>query len=448
MQGGGEWVPHVWFGLNPMWVATGILLATYVTIMTERVNRAIVAGIGACLMIVVGVLDQNAAIQGVDFNTIMLLAGMMLLVGVTRRTGVFEYVAIRSAKLVGARPAGILFGLAAATAVTSSLLDNVTTVLLVVPVTMAITKQLKVPPYPFLVAEVMASNIGGTATLIGDPPNIMIGSAAHLTFNDFVLNLLPVIVVVLLVNSLALHWIWGRSLEATEGDRQRVLAMNERELITDRVLLRNCLAVLGAVLLGFILAREIHLEPGTIAMFGAAILILLDNWPHPAEHQTRKVTASFGDVEWITLFFFIGLFVVVAGVERTGVISLVAQWVLAATHGSLTLASSVILWTSAVLSAVVDNIPFVAAMIPLIKDVGPRMAGDPHLVNVLWWSLSLGACLGGNGTLIGASANLTVAGLAERQGVRFSFWTYTKTAFGLMLLSVAAAQAYLMVRYL
>ena len=448
MQGGGEWVPHVWFGLNPMWVATGILLATYVTIMTERVNRAIVAGIGACLMIVVGVLDQNAAIQGVDFNTIMLLAGMMLLVGVTRRTGVFEYVAIRSAKLVGARPAGILFGLAAATAVTSSLLDNVTTVLLVVPVTMAITKQLKVPPYPFLVAEVMASNIGGTATLIGDPPNIMIGSAAHLTFNDFVLNLLPVIVVVLLVNSLALHWIWGRSLEATEGDRQRVLAMNERELITDRVLLRNCLAVLGAVLLGFILAREIHLEPGTIAMFGAAILILLDNWPHPAEHQTRKVTASFGDVEWITLFFFIGLFVVVAGVERTGLISQIAQWVLAATHGSLTLASSVILWTSAVLSAVVDNIPFVAAMIPLIKDVGPRMAGDPHLVNVLWWSLSLGACLGGNGTLIGASANLTVAGLAERQGVRFSFWTYTKTAFGLMLLSVAAAQAYLMVRYL
>jgi Na+/H+ antiporter NhaD/arsenite permease-like protein len=448
VQGGGEWVPHVWFGLNPMWVATAILVATYVAVMTERVNRAIVAGIGACLMIVVGVLDQQAAIQGVDFNTIMLLAGMMLLVGVTRRTGVFEYVAIRSAKLVGARPAGILVGLAVATAITSSLLDNVTTVLLVVPVTMAITKQLKVPPYPFLFAEVMASNIGGTATLIGDPPNIMIGSAAHLTFNDFVLNLTPVILVVLLVNSVALHWIWGRRLKASDADRQRVLAMNERELITDPALLRHCLAVLGAVLLAFVLAKEIHLQPGTIAMFGAAILILLDNWPHPAEHQTRKVTASFGDVEWITLFFFIGLFVVVAGVERTGLISRIAQWVLAATHGSLTLASSVILWSSALLSAVVDNIPFVAAMVPLIRDVGPRLAGDPHLVNVLWWSLSLGACLGGNGTLIGASANLTVAGLAERQGVAFSFWTYTKTAFGLMLLSVAASQVYLMVRYL
>ena len=448
MQGGGEWVPHVWFGLSPMWVATAILVATYVAVMTERVNRAIVAGIGACLMIVVGVLDQNAAIQGVDFNTIMLLAGMMLLVGITRRTGLFEYLAIRSAKFVGARPAGILVGLAVATAFISSLLDNVTTVLLVVPVTMAITKELKVSPYPFLFAEVMASNIGGTATLIGDPPNIMIGSAAHLTFNDFVINLTPVIILVLVINSVALHLIWGKSFKATEADRQRVLAMNERELITDPVLLRHSLSVLGAVLLAFILARAIHLEPGTIAMFGAAILILLDNWPHSAEHQTRKVHASFSDVEWITLFFFIGLFVVVAGVERTGLISRVAHWVLDATHGSLPLASSVILWSSALLSAVVDNIPFVAAMIPLIREVGPQLAGGPHLVNVLWWSLSLGACLGGNGTLIGASANLTVAGLAERQGVPFSFWTYTKTAFGLMLLSIVVAQAYLMLRYL
>jgi len=448
VQGGGEWVPHVWFGLSPMWVATAILVATYVAVMTERVNRAIVAGIGACLMIVVGVLDQNAAIQGVDFNTIMLLAGMMLLVGITRRTGLFEYLAIRSAKFVGARPAGILVGLAVATAFISSLLDNVTTVLLVVPVTMAITKELKVSPYPFLFAEVMASNIGGTATLIGDPPNIMIGSAAHLTFNDFVINLTPVIILVLVINSVALHLIWGKSFKATEADRQRVLAMNERELITDPVLLRHSLSVLGAVLLAFILARAIHLEPGTIAMFGAAILILLDNWPHSAEHQTRKVHASFSDVEWITLFFFIGLFVVVAGVERTGLISRVAHWVLDATHGSLPLASSVILWSSALLSAVVDNIPFVAAMIPLIREVGPQLAGGPHLVNVLWWSLSLGACLGGNGTLIGASANLTVAGLAERQGVPFSFWTYTKTAFGLMLLSIVVAQAYLMLRYL
>jgi Na+/H+ antiporter NhaD/arsenite permease-like protein len=444
----GEWVPRVIFGLDPVWVSSAILIATYVAIMTERVNRAIVAGIGACLMIVLGVLDQEAAIAGVDFNTIMLLAGMMLLVGVTKRTGVFEYLAVWSAKRVGARPAGILAGLAVATALISSLLDNVTTVLLVVPVTMAITKELKVSPYPYLFAEVMASNIGGTATLIGDPPNIMIGSAARLTFNDFLLNLAPLILLVLVVQCLALHLLWGRGLQADDRDRQRVLSMNERALITDPVLLRHCLGVLGAVLVAFVLARRIRLEPGTIAMFGAAILLLLDNWPHSAEHQTRKVHASFSDVEWITLFFFIGLFVVVAGVERTGLISRIARWVLGATGGKLAVAATLILWSSALLSAVVDNIPFVAAMIPLIREVGPQLAGHPSQGNVLWWSLAAGACLGGNGTLIGASANLTVAGLAERQGVRFGFWTYTKTAFPLMLLSIVMSQVYLFLRYL
>ncbi len=443
-----EWVPRVIFGLDPVWVSSAILVATYVAVMTERVNRAIVAGIGACLMIVLGVLDQEAAIAGVDFNTIMLLAGMMLLVGVTKRTGVFEYLAIWSAKRVGAHPAGILAGLAVATAVVSSLLDNVTTVLLVVPVTMAITKELKVSPYPYLFAEVMASNIGGTATLIGDPPNIMIGSAARLTFNDFLLNLAPLILLVLLAQCLALHLLWGRGLKAEDQNRQRVLAMDERALITDAVLLRHCLGVLGAVLVAFMLARRIHLEPGTIAMFGAAILLLLDNWPHSAEHQTRKVHASFSDVEWITLFFFIGLFVVVAGVERTGLISRIAHWVLGATGGKLAVAATMVLWSSAFLSAVVDNIPFVAAMIPLIREVGPQLAGHPAQANVLWWSLAAGACLGGNGTLIGASANLTVAGLAERQGVPFGFWTYTKTAFPLMLLSIVMSQVYLFLRYL
>ncbi len=443
-----EWVPRVIFGLDPVWVSSAILVATYVAVMTERVNRAIVAGIGACLMIVLGVLDQEAAIAGVDFNTIMLLAGMMLLVGVTKRTGVFEYLAIWSAKRVRAHPAGILAGLAVATAVVSSLLDNVTTVLLVVPVTMAITKELKVSPYPYLFAEVMASNIGGTATLIGDPPNIMIGSAARLTFNDFLLNLAPLVLLVLLAQCLALHLLWGRGLEAEDQNRQRVLAMDERALITDAVLLRHCLGVLAAVLVAFVLARRIHLEPGTIAMFGAAILLLLDNWPHSAEHQTRKVHASFSDVEWITLFFFIGLFVVVAGVERTGLISRIAHWVLGATGGKLAVAATMVLWSSALLSAVVDNIPFVAAMIPLIREVGPQLAGRPAQANVLWWSLAAGACLGGNGTLIGASANLTVAGLAERQGVPFRFWTYTKAAFPLMLLSIVISQVYLFLRYL
>ncbi len=447
MQETGEWVPRVIFGLDPLWVSTAILVATYIAIMTERVNRAIVAGVGAVLMIIVGVLNQDAAIAGVDFNTIMLLAGMMLIVGVTRRSGVFEYLAIRSVKLAKASPAGILVGLSVATAAISALLDNVTTVLLVVPVTIAVARQLKIPAYPILVGEVMASNIGGTATLIGDPPNIMIGSAAGLTFNQFVLNLTPVIVLILVANALALHLLWGRKLSAASEDRQRVLAMDEREAITDPVLLKHCLWVLAGVLLAFVLAREIHLEPGTIAMTGAVVLILIDNWPHKAEEQTRKVHASFSDVEWITLFFFMGLFVVVAGVERAGVIERVARWVLGATSGRLVLAASVILWSSAILSAVVDNIPFVAAMIPLIREVGPELAGGDHLVSVLWWALALGACLGGNGTLIGASANLTVAGLAERQGIAFKFFNYTKVAFPLMLMSILIAQAYLYLRY-
>ena len=449
MQQAAEWIPHVIFGLNPMWVATGILVATYIAIMTERLNRAIVAGVGAVVMIIVGVLNQNAAIRGVDFNTIMLLAGMMLIVGITKRTGVFEYLAIWSVKLAKASPAGILVGLSVATAVISALLDNVTTVLLIVPVTIAVAKQLKVPAYPILVSEVMASNIGGTATLIGDPPNIMIGSAAGLTFNDFLLNLTPIIILILAANALALHFRWGRRLAAAPEDRQRVLAMRPRDSITDPVLLKHCLWVLAAVLLTFVLARQVHLEPGTIAMTGAVVLILIDNWPHPAEHQTHKVHASFSDVEWITLFFFLGLLIVVAGVERAGVIGVVARWVLGVTGGSVVLAASVILWSAAILSAFVDNIPFVAAMIPLLKDVGPQLAaGNPHGVGVLWWALSLGACLGGNGTLIGASANLTVAGLAERQGIPFKFMEYTKIAFPLMLMSILLAQGYLYFRYL
>ena len=437
---------HVLFGLNPLWVATVILGLTYAVIVTERINRAIVAGLGASAMIIFRVLDQEQAIHGVDFNTIMLLAGMMLIVGITKRTGVFEYLAIWSAKKVGARPAGILVGLALATALFSALLDNVTTVLLMVPVTIAIAKELKVPAYPFLVTEVLASNVGGTATLIGDPPNIMIGSAAGLTFNDFVLNLTPVILLILAVNAVLIHWLWGRRSHAAEEDRQHVLAMNERELITDPTLLRHCLTVLGGVLVAFVLARMLELEPGTIAMTGAVVLILIDNWPHPAEHQTHKVHASFSDVEWITLFFFMGLFIVVAGVERAGGIDYVARWVLGITGGSLLVAATVILWSSAILSAIVDNIPFVAAMIPLLKDVGPQLAAGGN-VNVLWWSLALGACLGGNGTLVGASANLTVAGLAERQGVPFRFLAYTKIAFPVMLLSIVIAQVYLYLRY-
>src|SRR5512134_446882 len=433
--------------MNAMLIAVGVLVATYAAVMSEKVNRSIVALLGALLMIALGILTQEQAIDGIDFNTIGLLVGMMIIVSITRKCGVFEYLAIWSAKLVRASPAGILAMLAVVTAVASALLDNVTTVLLVVPVTLIITEQLKVNPYPFLFSQILASNIGGTATLIGDPPNILIGSQVGLTFNQFVINLAPVIVVVLLVTAALLHVTWGRSLASDEEHRLRVLAMNERDVITDWVLLRQSLAVLAAVVLTFVLAREIRLEPGTIAMFGAAILVLLDNWAHPAHKQSERVHATFGDVEWITLFFFIGLFVVVAGVEHTGLLSILGEKLMDATQGNMALTLSAILWGSAILSAIVDNIPFVATMIPLVKSIAPEMGGA-EAIEPLWWALSLGACLGGNGTLIGASANLTTAGLAERAGAPIRFWGYTKHAFPLMLVSIVISQIYLLWRYL
>ncbi len=439
-------VSQVYFGLNPMWVSTCILAITYAVIMSEKVNRAIVALVGSGLMIVVGVLDQDEAIKGIDWNTIGLLTGMMILVSISRRSGMFQYLAIWSAQAAKAHPAGILFILQITTAVLSAFLDNVTTVLLVVPVTLAICGTLKVPVYPYLFAEIFASNIGGTATLIGDPPNILIGSQAGLAFNDFVYHLTPVIIIVMVVQAIMIHIVWGKDLKATAESEAAVMAMNAKEAIQDWVLLRQSLIVIGLVMIGFILARPLHLEPATIAMLGAAILMLLDNWEHHNEKAAQNIHSTFGDVEWITIFFFIGLFIVVHGVDVGGLLNMLANKLVAATGGSLGHTGYAILWASAILSAIVDNIPFVATMIPLIKNMAPSFGGADH-IQPLWWCLSLGACLGGNGTLIGASANLTVAGIAERNGVPFRFMTYTLYAFPMMLVSVAICHVYLWWRY-
>ncbi len=441
-------VPDIIFGLSPVWVATVLLVLTYVLIITERLNRSIIALLGGGVMIISGVLSQDEAIAGIDFNTIALLTGMMVLVSISRRCGMFEYLAIWSSKKGKAQPWAMLIILSLTTAVLSAFLDNVTTVLLIAPVTLAVTRQLNVPPYPFLFAEIFASNIGGTATLIGDPPNIIIGSAAGLSFDDFVIHLTPVILVVMAAQLLATHLIWGRAMHATDAARARVMALDERATITDRPLLRYSLIVIAAVMLCFVFARPLHLEPGTIALFGAAVLMLLHNIEHhrEKEKQSVKVTETFNEVDWITIFFFVGLFIVVHGFDVAGAIGILSRQLLAATGGDFAATVYAILWGSAVLSAIVDNIPFVATMIPLIKAMAPTF-GAEHLLP-LWWALSLGACLGGNGTLIGASANLTVAGIAERNGIAFSFLTYTKYAFGLMLISVAICHAYLWLRYL
>ncbi len=437
---------HVYFGLNPMWVSTCVLAITYAAIMSEKVNRSIVALVGAGVMILIGVLDQDEAIRGIDWNTIGLLTGMMILVSISRRSGMFQYLAIWSAKAAKAHPAGILFILQITTAVLSAFLDNVTTVLLIVPVTLAICTTLKVPAYPYLFAEIFASNIGGTATLIGDPPNILIGSQAGLTFNDFVFHLTPVIIIVMVVQAAIIHFIWGKDLKASHDAEARVMAMNAADSILDWMLLKQSLIILALVMIAFVLARPLHLEPATIAMVGAAVLMLLDNWAHHTEKAAHNIHQTFGDVEWITIFFFIGLFVVVHGVDVGGLLNLLANKLVAATGGNMAHAGYAILWSSAVLSAIVDNIPFVATMIPLIKNMAPAFGGADH-IQPLWWCLSLGACLGGNGTLIGASANLTVAGIGDRNGVPFSFVTYTLYAFPMMIVSVAICHVYVWWRY-
>lgn len=438
---------HVLFGLDPLWISTALLIATYATIMTEKLNRAIVALVGAGLMISLGILNQEQAVEGVDFNTLALLTGMMLIVAIARRSGIFQYVAIVSAKAARASPAGILVMLGIVTAALSALLDNVTTVLLIAPVTLVICRELNVKAYPFLFAEIFASNIGGTATLIGDPPNIIIGSAADLSFTDFVYALAPVVVVILLVNCLAIHLIWGRSMTATADAKARVMALDHRDAITDRPLMQKSLLVIALVILGFVMARFLGLEAGTIALFGAAVLLLLVNIGRSTEEQHHHLIESFNEVEWITIFFFVGLFIVVAGVEHAGLLKILADWLIGISGGEMHALGLAMLWVSAVLSAIIDNIPFVATMIPVIQNMAPTFGGDEALLP-LWWSLSLGACLGGNGTLIGASANLTVAGIGERAGVPFRFLEFAKVAFPLMLISIAISHLYLEWRYL
>ena len=434
-------------GLSPIWVATLLFVAVYAIIMTDKVNRAIVALLGAGLVILSGVMTQHEAMGAVDFNTLGLLLGMMLIVNITRRSGLFQYVAIRATKQVDARPWGILLMMAIVTAVFSAFLDNVTTVLLTVPVTLLITEELRVKPYPYLFAQIFASNIGGTTTLIGDPPNIMIGSATGLTFNDFGLALTPIIIVIMAATMVPLYYVWGRHLHATDEDRQRVMQFNEREAITDPRLLKQSLTVIALVIAGFMLQRQIGIEPATIAVFGAAVLLLLDNFGKEPEEQSKNVHAALSEAEWITLMFFLGLFVLVFGIQKTGLIDMMAEGLLKATGGDFKVTTLAILWASAVLSAFIDNIPFVATMIPLIKSMAPTFGGDAALLP-LWWSLSLGACLGGNGTLIGASANLVVAGLAERAGTTFRFMEYLKVAFPLMMISIVISHVYLYVRYL
>lgn len=431
---------------NPQIVATVILLVSYVILFTEKLNRAVVALLGASVMIFAGILTQKTAIEGIDFNTISLLIGMMVIVNITEKSGLFQFVAIWGAKKVKAHPLGIMVVLTFVTAVFSAFLDNVTTVLLIVPVTFQITRKLEINPFPYLILEIFASNIGGTATLIGDPPNILIGSALKLSFLDFACNLTPAVIIVLLVLIGTFVLIWHKSLITTERNRVAVLNINEKDSITNPRLLVKSLIVLLMVIIGFIAAEHIGIANGVIALFGAALLLGLytaGNNNHERDENTENMLSL---VDWTTIFFFCGLFVIVHGLEVTGVLQILGQWFIELTEGSIKKSVFLILGSSAVLSSAIDNIPFVATMIPMLKTMEPTMGGREAMIPV-WWALSLGACFGGNGTLIGASANVIVAGLAQREGHPLSFLRFLIWSIPVMLFSVFIAGIYLYIRY-
>jgi Na+/H+ antiporter NhaD/arsenite permease-like protein len=419
-----------------VWFVGILFVIVYGIIVSEKIHRTIIALFGATLLLVLGVLAQTEAISYIDFNTIGLLAGMMIIVGITRKSGVFEYMAIKAANLAKGEPVKILVALAIVTAVASAFLDNVTTVLLIVPVTISICKALEIHPVPVFITEIMASNIGGTATLIGDPPNIMIGSAAPLGFMDFVINLTPVVIVIFIVTIFLLKIIYKNQLQTSEENKAKICAMNPAEAIKDTTILKKSLSVIGLVVIGFVAHQYLGLESATIALTGAALLLLL------TREDPDEILHT---VEWTTLFFFIGLFILVGGLEKVGIIESMAREAVALTNGNLTATTILILWFSAIASAFVDNIPFVATFIPLIKEIGviTHMSIAP-----LWWALSLGACLGGNGTIVGASANVIVSGISAREGYPITFLGYMKIAFPLMLVSIVISTIYLLVFFL
>lgn len=414
--------------------ATAVFLITYAIIVSEKIHRSVIAFVGAAVMILTGILNPELAVHYVDWNTIGLLVGMMIIVGITRETGLFEFLAIKAAKMAKGRPLAIMVSLAAITAICSALLDNVTTVLLMVPVTFAIARKLELSPIPFLIVEIISSNIGGTATLIGDPPNIMIGSATHLGFLDFVINLTPVVILIHVVTIFILQLIYKRQMIVTPEIQERIYDLDETQELKDIPLMKKCLLVMGITILGFFLHQFLHLESSVIALTGASLLLLITN--SDPEHPLHNV-------EWPVIFFFIGLFVIVGALEEVGIIESLAHFALEATGGVVFPTGMLILWVSSVASAFVDNIPFVATMIPLIHSMAANNADINTAQNFLWWALSLGACLGGNGTIIGASANVVVIGMAEKRGSRISFMDFFKIAFPLMILSIIIATAYL-----
>lgn len=411
-----------------------IFVAVMVVIITEKVHRAVVAVGGAVLLLILGILNIEEGVGYIDANTIGLLVGMMLFVGVVKNSGMFEYLAVKSAKVAKGDPWKMMILFMIITAVFSALLDNVTTVLLVGPMMLAICKEMNLNPVPYIMTSIMASNIGGTATLIGDPPNIMIGSATGYTFGDFILNDFVIVVPIMVATVFFFKFIYGKKLCATPEAMESVMHMDEKTMIKDPVLLKKAVVMILLIVAGFALHGVLHLESSMIALAGAVIMLIIGK--QDVEHVVL-------DVEWPTIIFFTALFICVGGMEHTGVIDLMADEIMKVTDGRPVMTMMIILWVSALLSSTLDNIPFVATMIPLIQAMG----ADGMDTTPLWWALSLGACLGGNGTLIGASANVVLTGISAKNGHPITYIEFLKIGFPTMILSLIICTVYMLIRY-
>lgn len=411
-----------------------VFVAVMALVVSEKIHRALAALLGAVVLLVIGIIDFNAGMESIDFNTLGVLCGMMMFVAIVKESGLFEFVAIKSAKACKGNPWLIMIAFAVITAVFSAFLDNVTTVLLIGPMTIMLCKTLDINPVPFLLVEIMMSNIGGTATLIGDPPNIMIGSEAGLSFAQFIMVNAPIVVVIMVVLLVIFRFMYGRHLVVDEKNRLNIMELSAEDAIIDKALFHKSVVMIVLVAIAFMLHGVFNLETSVIALTAAAVIILISG---------RDIEVAIEGIEWGTIGFFLGLFMVVGGMEHTGVIEMLGNAIVDAAGGNVVLMMIVILWASAILSSILDNIPFVATMIPIIM----VMEASGIDVYPLWWALSLGACLGGNGTLVGASANVVLSGIANKEGYNITFMSFTKVAFPLMLVTVALSTIYLLILF-
>jgi len=408
-----------------------IFIATYILIISEKVHQTVASMFGGILLILLGIMHQEEAISSIDFNTLGLLVGMMIIIEIIKGTGLFQYLAIKAAKIAKGKPITILIYLSIVTAIASAFLDNVTTILMVLPLTFIIADTLGVSSVPFLMSQILISNIGGASTLIGDPPNILIGSAAKFGFNDFIFNVSPVVIFVAIVTITIFYFIYRKELVVPLEVQQRILEFSPSKLLENLKMIKRSVFVLGITIIGFVFHQQFSLEAATVALGGAGLLLIITN-EHPAK--------ILKEVEWPTIFFVIGIFVLVSGIEKVGIIEMLSNYLIKIVAGDISVLTIIILWVGGIGSAFLGNIPFVVTMIPVVKhiEVQTGLSVDP-----LWWALALGSCLGGNGNLFGSAANIAAVNIYKNSGKNFSFLDFFKVGFPIMLVSLGISTIYI-----